>query len=284
MTFVEAHQWLAAGPWVLLAGVRWFGLLLLMPGLSHGIAPLRLKVGLAVLLGTVMLPAIAGPHLLNSERVPGWEWLVLAAAELATGAALGIGIRVIFAGLRVAGELIDHQAGLAMTQVLDPGGDESTTASGQTLAWVATAAFLCLSPVGGDLILTASMLDLFADLPAGSVRQFPPADLLVVLVHRSLDLAIRLAAPVLAVMSLVTIAGAWIGRSCAGWSIAPLQAPLRVVLCLMILAASLTGAADVAAEGFRSLLRSVPAEVLLEGTTLPSTAGVVHGAASLRVS
>ena len=266
MTVFEAHHWLAASPWVLLAGLRWFGLLLLMPSLAHGVAPLRLNAGLAVLLGMVMLPVIADQSTRAAATVPLWEWPLLAVAELAIGAALGTGIRILFAGLRLAGELVDQQAGLAMTQVFDPGGDEAGTVSGQALAWVAVVAFLCLSPVGGDLILTASMLDLFVALPAGSAVTMNAADLLVVLVQRSLDLALRLAAPVMAALSLVTLAAAWLSRSCANWSLAPLEAPLRLVLCLLILAGSLSGAADVAANGFRSLLESAPGEMLIDNT------------------
>lgn len=252
---------IVAGPWLLLASLRWFGLLLTMPGLPQGTAPLRLKAALAILLGIVMLPTIAAA----TAPVPLADWLVLAAVELAVGAAIGTALRIMFAGIRLAGELIDQQAGLPATHSAETSGSESAGPSGQAIVWAATAAFLCLPPVGGHLLLTASMLDLFTALPAGSAQTLDASDLLIVLVQRSLDLALRLAAPVLAVASLITIAAGWLGRSCAAWSLAPLEAPVRVVVCLSVLAVTLSGAADVASHTLQGLLESAPGELLIGG-------------------
>jgi flagellar biosynthetic protein FliR len=260
--FQVEQGWMAVAPWLLLAAARWFGLLLLMPGLSRTIAALRTRAAAAVLLAFVMMPVLT-----NSSRTTGagrslLECLLLILAELATGAALGIGMRIVFAGLRMAGEVIDHQAGLALSQTFDPAGDEPVTASGQALAWAVMAAFLLRAPAGGDVQIVASMLDLFAALPPGAGISVAPADLLVVLVHRSLDLALRVAAPVLALMSLVTIAFAFLSRALGGRSLVPLESPLRLVMCVVVLALSLSPVAGMAAEGFQSLLETAPLHLM----------------------
>jgi flagellar biosynthetic protein FliR len=265
------HGWMAAAPWLLLAAARWFGLLLMMPGLTKGIVPLRIRGAMAVLLAMVMLPALADPSWTELAGLTLPKWLLLGVAELATGAALGTGMRIVFAGLRVAGELIDHQAGLALSQSFDPAGDEPVTPAGQVLAWGVIAAFLLLSPLGGDVQVVAAMLDLFAALPPGSGITAPPGDLLIVLVHRSLDLSVRAAAPVLALMSLVTVAFAFLNRSLDGRGPAPLESPLRVVICLVVLAASLSPVSEMAADGLRSLLESAPTQLVGAGSLSAAT-------------
>jgi flagellar biosynthetic protein FliR len=259
--FQVEQSWMAVAPWLLLAAARWFGLLLLMPGLTRTIASLRARAAAAMLLAFVMLPVLADPSHAAAGRSL-LEWLLFLLAEMATGAALGVGMRIVFAGLRMAGELIDHQAGLALSHTFDPAGDEPVTPSGQALAWAVMAAFLLLAPAGGDLQIVASMLDLFAALPPGAGVNVAPGDLLVVLAHRSLDLALRVAAPVLALMSLVTIAFAFLSRALGGRSLIPLEAPLRLLMCVVVLALSLSPVAGMAAEGLQSLLETAPLQLM----------------------
>lgn len=260
-------DWWAAWPWLLPAAARWFGMLWLMPGLGRGMASLRTRAAAAVLLAVMMLPVLA------QHAQPGGagrslpDGLMLVLAEAATGAALGTGMRIVFAAVRVAGELIDHQAGLALSQTFDPSGDEPVTASGQALTWSIIAAFLLLAPVGGDVQIVASMLDLFDALPPGAGVGAAPGDLLVVLVHRSLDLALRVAAPVLALMSLVTLGLAFLSRSLGGRSLAALESPLRPVLCLIVLACSMSPVAGMAADGLQTLLETAPRQLV--GSRMP---------------
>jgi flagellar biosynthesis protein FliR len=81
-------------------------------------------------------------------------------------------------------------------------------------------------------------------------------------VHRSLDLALRVAAPVLALMSLVTIALAYLSRALGGRSLASLESPLRAAMCVAVLALSLSPVAAMAADGLQSLLETVPLQLM----------------------
>jgi len=257
---------------VVLAGLRWFGMLLTLPMLSPALT-LRLRVALSLVLAVVMLPALAGSHttvlnlLTTRGRIGGLQWLVAdglrlllaGVAELGLGAALGLGVRVVLSGVQAAGELLDQQAGLAFAQVFHPGTSEDGTPLAQVLVLTAVAVFLLLAPFGGHLALTASMLELFESLPVATVlAPDPVVDLLMILGQQSILLALHLAAPLLAVMSLVTVATGWLGRSSPAVATGPVLAPVRIVTCLMILVVTMSGMTATLADRFQTLLDQAP--------------------------
>ncbi len=267
---------------VLLAALRWFGMLLTLPMLSQALT-LRLRIALSLVLAVVALPTLAGSSHAVLDRFSAagtahdlTEWLVAhgvrlllaGAAELGIGAALGLGVRGVLSGVQAAGELLDQQAGLAFSQVFHPGTNDEGTPLGQVLVLTAAAVFLLLAPFGGHLALTASMLDLFEMLPvAAAMTPHSAVDLLMVLGQQSFLLALYVAAPLLAVMSLVTVATAWLGRSAPAPGAGPILAPLRIVACVLILVVSMPGITSPLADRFQSLLEQAPA--LLSFTSRP---------------
>lgn len=268
----------AAGALVLLAALRWFGMSLTLPLVSQ-LLTLRVRLALAVVLGVASLPLLSASHGDAMELLAGvtdgadaragliacgLRLLAAGLIELGIGAAVGLGARLVLCGVQAAGELIDHQAGLAFAQVFHPGTEEEATPLGATLGLTAATAFLLLAPCGGDLALAASAFDLFEALPVGTATTPRPVlDLLVVLGQQSLLLALQVAAPVLAVMSLVTVAASWLGRTAPALSTGPVLVPVRIVTCLVILSLSLSGTAPVLAERFELLLDRTPALMTL---------------------
>lgn len=246
--------------WMVLAAVRWLGLLLTLPALAPSGVTLRMRVLLAILLAGLVLPVIS--------RTPGpppdgWlELAGLAVAEFLLGGAIGFGMRIVLGAAQLAGELIDHQAGLAISQVFHPAVEGGVTVSGQFLGWVAVVAFLLLPPMGGDLWLTAAMLELFETVPIGAIGSpGSPVDLLIVLTQQSLTLAVRVAAPVLGVMFLVTTAVSWLERNSAGVPAVPMFGSLRIAVCLAVILTTLPGMTSGLVDSFHVLLESVPGMV-----------------------
>lgn len=241
--------------WIALAALRWFGLLLLLPALAQSGVTLRMRVVLSLLLSMLVLPVISRTSALPPDGLI--DLVGVAATELLMGAAIGLGVRLVLAAALLAGELIDHQAGLAISQVFHPALEGSVSVSGQFLSWVAVAVFLLLPPFGGDVGLVVAMLDLFEQVPVGS-NGLPnsPVDLLIVLTQQSLMLAVRVAAPVLAVMSLITTAVMWLERTSAGIPVAPMTNSLRVAVCLAMIVLTAPDMASGMADSFLSLLES----------------------------
>lgn len=251
--------WSAAAPGILLAGLRWFGLLLWLPGLGTAGMTLRLRSALSILLAIVTFPATA-PHFdltaIRPEHIPGWlRWAEAAVGEFVLGSIVGLGVAAVFSALRLAGELIDQQAGLALQQTLDPFADSDTGPTSKTLSWLGLAAFFTLVPQGGELVVIDTLLRQFQVLPPGTLSGRPfDVSLLVMCIQQSLQLAVHVAGPTLALLSLITISAGWFGRTAPRLAGADLVTPLRLAACLTLLSASAIDVGALITDHFHALL------------------------------
>ena len=118
-----------AGVWALVLA-RILGLCLTAPALAIPELDWRFRLGLAALLGAVLIPV------LEPLIVPPMAWSGSAQAllsEVLTGGVLGWSAALIVAGARLAGELVAAQAGLSTATLLDPGTGEEPGAVGPAL-------------------------------------------------------------------------------------------------------------------------------------------------------
>ena len=259
---VGAWTVMAAGwGWAFLfALARLTGLVVLSPVFGQRGVSIWFRIGLAVSLAGVVAPLLLGHDLV---AVPSdlCEGAVRLGTEFVAGSLLGFGVLFVFAGLRLAGELIDHQAGVAVQEVFDPSGSGTTTASGQLLTFVGTMSLLCLTPGQGHLQIVATLIDSFASTPTPAFMSAEGIVLWITHVGRgSLFLALQAAAPVLAAGMIVSWATAALSGSAGGESISAtvLGVPLRVVLSLFILAAALSGTTDALLSRIEGLLHAFP--------------------------
>ena len=105
-----------AGVWALVLA-RVLGLCLTAPALAVPELDWRFRLGLAALLGMVLIPV------LEPVIVPPVGWPGIARRlflEVLTGGVLGWSAALIIAGARLAGELVAAQAGLSTATLLDP--------------------------------------------------------------------------------------------------------------------------------------------------------------------
>jgi flagellar biosynthetic protein FliR len=179
------------------------------------------------------------------------------------GAVLGLGVVAVLAGLRGAGEIIDRQTGWGLAGVLDPsgaGGGPGTT----LVTWSAVAALFVMAPINGHLLLVDSLLGTFSAIPPGAidaaagVSLAPGAgDLVVRLVHQSLVLAVQVAAPVLAVMLLVSVMIGMIGRALPETNVLVTAMPARVLVGVLLLSMVVTGTGRVMTDAVPGMLDEV---------------------------
>jgi flagellar biosynthetic protein FliR len=81
---------------------------------------MRLIAGLAIALA--LAPAL--PPLPAIPAVPGWDLTVIV-EQILIGVMLGFALRITFAAVDVAGELIGLQMGLSFATFFDPGGGQT---------------------------------------------------------------------------------------------------------------------------------------------------------------
>ncbi|MEW4527517.1 flagellar biosynthetic protein FliR [Maioricimonas sp. JC845] len=232
---------------LLLATARLAGLIQAAPVTGDRTVPLRLRLALAASLALLALPVVTKHH---SHRGPSdatttdTAMILLVAGEFLLGYLLGTGVRLILAGLQLAGHVIDPQAGLAIGQTWNPLTAAHDSLTGSLIVLAGLAAFL-LPPFHGDLVLVAALLDSFAAIPVGSVVALDSIPMLLATwMQQSTSLALRIAAPFLATVSLVTLSAAFLARGSTGIARSGLAVVPRIVVSLLVLALSLAGAMD----------------------------------------
>jgi flagellar biosynthetic protein FliR len=158
ITDAQLDAWIAA---FLFPLARILGLIAAAPVFNNAALSMRIKLvtGLAVTLALAPalppLPAIAPAS---------WTGLVVLAQQGMIGIALGFTLRVVFAGIDLAGELIGLQMGLGFAVFYDPQNASQAPIVAELAGLLALLLFLALN---GHLMTLALLAESFTVLPIG---------------------------------------------------------------------------------------------------------------------
>jgi flagellar biosynthesis protein FliR len=160
LTFTEADvvAWVTPLLWPFLRVVSLFSAL---PVLAQRSVPARVRIGLAffvALCAQASLPPVAAIALDSSAA------LLAVLQQVLIGVSLGFAVRIVFAAVEFAGELVGLQMGMNFATFFNPmSGGEQTAVSrfyGVTIAWL----FIVM---GGHLLVVAAVAQSFVAFPVG---------------------------------------------------------------------------------------------------------------------
>lgn len=212
--------------------VRPGALIMSTPLFGTPFAPAPVRLGLTVLLALVAAPVVGVPAGAVDQAL---TWVV--AREMGIGLALGLAVRVIVAIAEGAGQLTGYQVGLSYGAMLDP----QSGVRNSTLAVLYTNLTLVLCLLAGvHHEVFRALLASYGALPIG----IGGVDSTVgVVVARLLGMvfvgALRLAAPVIAVLIVVEVMMGLMSRAAPSLNLLVIGAPLRLPVGLLVVAASL---------------------------------------------
>lgn len=160
ITFTEAQvlAWITPYLWPFLRALALFTSL---PVLGTRSVPVRVRIGLAALIALAAQPSLpeVAPVPLDSPLAFG-----LVAQQVLIGLTLGFAVRVVFAAIEFAGEIIGLQMGLNFAGFFDPISASAATATsrlyGTTIAWL----FIVIN---GHLLIIAALIQSFTAFPVG---------------------------------------------------------------------------------------------------------------------
>ena len=171
-----------------------------------------------------------------------FDFIWVSAGEIFLGMALGLGVAIILGGIQLAGEIFDQQAGIALSEIFNPGSNSSSSPTGQTLYMLAVVLFLVMEPISGHLMMMSALIETFEFLPVGeSYLATAAVPLLSTLIYEALILAIQIAAPILATMSLISIAMGFLGYTVPQINILVLGFPIRAMLSVFLILFATSG-------------------------------------------
>jgi flagellar biosynthetic protein FliR len=199
-----------------------------LPGLRAAPAPARI----ALALGFTMALASRWPSLGGADVRAGTlaAWV---AAEAALGIAIGISVAIVLEAFTLAAQILGLQAGYAYASTIDPNTDAD---SGVLLVFAQLMAGMLFFTLGLDrevLRLFAQTLD---RIPAGAYTLgVGSAESIIRLGSSLFTTGVRLALPVVALLLMVDIALALLGRLNQQLQLLSLAFPLKMLIALVVL-------------------------------------------------
>ncbi len=247
---------------------RLTGIFVLAPVLGSSTVPRVVKVFLAVGLSFAIWPMLwmdpqASGHLAEAVRgLDLWSLGLLVALELLIGYVIGYAASLPMVGMQLGGHMIDQQMGLAAAAIFNPEFDDQTGVTGQLLFMFALALFVA---AGGLNVMLHTLAQTFRHVPLGGFANFEQvAHLVVGLISIMFELGLRIAAPLLCLMFLVSVGMGFLMRTVPQFNILSVGFSIRILsslLLMMMLVGAMAGAyGDIMGQTFRALMDFFGAE------------------------
>jgi len=245
-------------PAVAMLAARLSGLFATAPFLSGRYIPVQVKAALVLCLSVALSPVLTA----GKPETPG-GLAVIALAEILTGMMAGFAASLVFVAVEVAGQVFDTEMGYGMTNVLDPAFGVQVPLMGGFAQLCGLWVFLALD---GHHFMLASVLSIPGIAP-GRVEHSAMGIVEWVLDRfcESFSLGLRLALPLLVAAFVASAAMGIVSRAVPQFNILVMGMPLRVLLGLAVLAASLPQVLRVLSGAFSDSRYWVPAAVRLLG-------------------
>lgn len=254
---------LAHLPSWLLVLFRITGIFVIAPLLGARAIPARVRIFWAVALSLCVYPMLLSvgspaaklitPVVKNGLSL--WTTVPAVATELLIGLIIGYGASLPLMGMQVSGRLVDQQLGMALGGVFNPDVDDQAGVIGQFYYLLALALFVIL---GGHRVMVGILVDSFNTIPLGGFwPDLHLLDLLVGLLGSMFSLAIRVAAPLLCLIFLETLAMGFIIRTVPQINILSIGFPLRIIIGIALLVGAIGITGQVYVQTMRQTLRTI---------------------------
>lgn len=230
-TDTQLLAWLAA---VVYPFVRIAALIGTAPVLNDPSVPRRVKVALAIFVTILVAP---GVDAVPDVALLSGDGFLLVARQLLIGAAMGFSMRLAFAAIEYAGDVIGFQMGLSYATLIDPETNAQTPLIGSLLRYFASLAFLVAN---GPLMMIAGVSESFHGLPiAGTGGLFGDWQNLVLQGATVFTLALHMALPVIAALLLTNVALGVMTRAAPQLNLFSIGFPITITVGLVVLVLSM---------------------------------------------
>lgn len=158
VTSAELNTWIAMLLWPLARVLAFFAVAPLFGNIS---IPVRVKIGLAVMLTLVIAPGVPSIPAADPASYAG---LMILLQQILVGVAMGFVMRVVFAAIEMAGEIASLTMGLGFASFYDPQTRSTLSGISQLFTLLALMFFLATNL---HLVTLAILAESFTTLPIG---------------------------------------------------------------------------------------------------------------------
>lgn len=219
----------------LLVLIRVSILFFMFPVFSSNVFPDRLKMGFALVVSLLFYSVVDVDLTRFPMTVVATGLLII--AEALIGLTLGLGLRMFFGSVQLAGQVIGFQMGFSMINVLDPQTGADVSIMDQLGYWVCIIVFLVLN---GHHIMFLAVIDSFKLVPIGFfMMQEAMMAKFVDLGAQLFFLAVKIGAPVMASLAFVSVAFGLMAKFSPQMNVMIVAFPLKIVAGLILFSLTL---------------------------------------------
>ena len=205
-------------------------LLFMFPVFSSNVFPNRLKMGFALVVSLLLYSVVNVDLSRFPMTIVATGLLIL--AEALIGLTLGLCLRIFFASVQLAGQIIGFQMGFAMINVVDPQTGSNVSIMDQLGYWVCVIVFLLLN---GHHIMFLAMIDSFKLVPIGFfMMQEVMMAKFIDLGGQLFLLAIKIGAPVIASLAFVSVGFGLVAKFSPQMNVMIVAFPLKIIAGLVL--------------------------------------------------
>ncbi|MEC9374630.1 MAG: flagellar biosynthetic protein FliR [Planctomycetota bacterium] len=217
---------------------RMSGIFIFAPLLSSAMIPTQVKVILSIAMAFAVYPTI--DHATWMTTLSGLDivgLIPLIFGEALIGFTVGLLATIPVLSIQMGGLLMGQQMGLGIASIFNPALESDGDVVGQILLYLAIAMFLSL---GGIEYMHLAVVNTFANVPPGGFAMHrAPLELLVGLITSGSELALRVAAPVLCIVFLETLATGFLMKTVPQLNILSFGFPVKILVGLLMLIAAI---------------------------------------------
>lgn len=192
--------------------------------------PWQVRVGISFLLAILLFPMTRPAVVeLPNQLIP---YAILIGKEVLVGLTIGFVTSLIFTGVSLAGNVIDRQVGFAMARTVDPMTGGGTSVFGSFKVILFTLIFLGLH---GHQFLMLALIKSFDRIPILGVN-FQTGRLSEVMMHfvaSVFEIGLRLSAPVLILVLLVSMASGVLSRTVPQMNLFVVNLPAKIAIAVL---------------------------------------------------
>lgn len=210
-------------------------ILMMIPVIGERTVPLSVKGGLTILISLLLLPniPIQLPDL-HSESEARIFWVVMAmCSEVLIGIVIGFAAKIVFAGIQFAGEMIGIQIGFSIVSVIDPISSAQVSIISEFQYLVALLIYLAVDAHHTFIMAISDsyqFISPFAYHFSGTLAQY-----IVIFSKELFVLAIKISAPIMAVLFFTNVALGIVARTVPQINVFIVGFPLQIAVGLIFL-------------------------------------------------
>ncbi len=227
LTDAQLNAWLISFIWPL---TRILGVIMTAPIFGHRSVPARVKIGLGIFITLIISPTLAP---MPEVGLGSWQGLLILIHQLLIGVAIGFIMRVVFAAVEAAGEIIGLQMGLGFASFFDPQSAGQTLVLARFFNMLAALIFLAIN---AHLLLIGVLIESFQTLPVSSQPLAAGGFFMVAAFGSTVfSLGLQLALPIIAILLMTNLALGILTRSAPQLNIFAIGFPITLGVGLIVL-------------------------------------------------